>query len=87
MAIFYRDGFGSLLTPSLERSTYFQVQVTLRLTVSQSVSLGIEQPPRAHDQIFIAVTVLFLLGALSDERWVCLLYMLLDLAGAVFLGS
>jgi hypothetical protein len=35
-----------------------QVQVTLRLTVSQSVSLGIEHPPGAHDQIFIAPRLL-----------------------------
>jgi hypothetical protein len=27
-----------------------KVKVTLRLTVSQSVSLGIEHPPGAHDQ-------------------------------------
>jgi hypothetical protein len=35
-----------------------QVQVTLQLTVSQSVSLGIEHPPGAHDQIFIAPRLL-----------------------------
>jgi hypothetical protein len=53
--------------------------VTLRLTVSQSVSLGVE-------------TLLFdgygflLCDALSDER-TGLLYMLLALASVVFLGS
>jgi hypothetical protein len=35
-----------------------QVQVTLRLTVSQLVSLGIEPPPGVHDQIFIAPRLL-----------------------------
>jgi hypothetical protein len=39
-----------------------KVKVILRLTISQSVSLGIEHPPGAHDQIFV------LWGALSDER-------------------
>jgi hypothetical protein len=39
-------------------SLQVQVQVTLRLMVSQSVSLGIEHPPGAHDQIFIAVSLL-----------------------------
>jgi hypothetical protein len=29
-----------------------KVKVTLRLTVSQSVSLGIEHPPGAHDHFF-----------------------------------
>jgi hypothetical protein len=49
-----------------------KVQVTLRLTVSQSVSKSsCRAPSGAHDQIFITlltVTVLFLWGALSDER-------------------
>jgi hypothetical protein len=43
----------------------------LRPTVSRPVCLGIEHPFGAYDQIFItcmAVTVLFLWGALSDER-------------------
>jgi hypothetical protein len=35
----------------------------------------------------LTVTVFFLWGALSDERMVCLLYMLLVLASVVFLGS
>jgi hypothetical protein len=39
-------------------SLQVQVQVTLRLTVSQSVSLGIGHPPGAHDQIFIAPRLL-----------------------------
>jgi hypothetical protein len=41
-------------TENLGRVNQVQVQVTLRRTVSQSVSLGIEHPPGAHDQIFIA---------------------------------
>jgi hypothetical protein len=51
------------------------VKVTLRLTVSQSVSKSwCRAPFGAHDQILIiiyyrlTVTVLFLWGALSDER-------------------
>jgi hypothetical protein len=44
---------GSELT-GLQVQVQVQVQVALRLTVSQSVSLGIEHPPGAHDQIFIA---------------------------------
>jgi hypothetical protein len=49
---------------------YNQFKVTLRLTVSQSVSLGIE-PIRGSwpDTYFsLTITVLFLWGALSDER-------------------
>jgi hypothetical protein len=58
-----------------------KVKVTLRLTVGQSV---------AHDQIFIIVWQLrsCSCGAPSLTRGrVCLLYMLLALAIAVFLGS
>jgi hypothetical protein len=49
-----------------------QVKVTLRLTVSQSVSKSwCRAPSWTHDQIFsynyLTVTVLFLWGALSDE--------------------
>jgi hypothetical protein len=43
----------------------------LRPTVSRPVSLGIKHPFGAYDQIFVTcvtVTVLFLWGALSDER-------------------
>jgi hypothetical protein len=56
----------------------------LRLTVSQPVSLG------AHDQIFITLWQLrsCFCGAPSLTRGrVCLLFMLLALASAVFLGS
>jgi hypothetical protein len=41
-----------------------KVKVTLRLTVSQSLSLGVEP----HIYYSSTVTVLFLWGALSDER-------------------
>jgi hypothetical protein len=67
-----------------------KVKVTLRLTVSQSVSLGIEHPPGAHDQILIAPRLLrsSLCGAPSLTRgWICLLYRLLVPASAVFLES
>jgi hypothetical protein len=68
----------------------YKVKVILRLTISQSVSLGIEHPPGAHDQIFIAPLLLrsSFCGAPSlTRRCVCLLYMLLALASAVFLES
>jgi hypothetical protein len=32
-----------------------KVKVILRLTISESVSLGIEHPPGAHDQIFFSL--------------------------------
>jgi hypothetical protein len=56
---------------------YSVVEVTLRLTVSQSVSLGVEPQLRSC-----------FCGAPSLTRGrVCLLYMLLALASVVFLGS
>jgi hypothetical protein len=67
-----------------------KVKVTLRLTVSQSVSLGVEPPSGAHDQKFITVWQLrsCFCGAPSLTRGrICILYMLLALASAVFLGS
>jgi hypothetical protein len=47
-----------------------QVKVTLRLTVSQSVSLGIEPHLGPWPDIYFCLTVTFLFpwGALSDER-------------------
>jgi hypothetical protein len=65
-------------------------KVTLRLTASQSVSLGVKPPSGAHDQIFYTVWHLrsCFCGAPSLTRGrVSLLYMLLALASAVFLGS
>jgi hypothetical protein len=67
-----------------------KVKVTLRLTVSQSVSLGVEP----HLEVITRYVLLFnsygliLWGApfLTRGRS-CLLYMLLVLASAVFLGS
>jgi hypothetical protein len=68
-----------------------QVKVTLRRTVSQSVSQSwCQAPSGAHDQIFITVWHLryCFCGASSLRRGrVCHLYMLLALASAVFLGS
>jgi hypothetical protein len=49
----------------------FELSFMLRPTVSRPVSLGIKHPFEAYDRIFITcvtVTVLFLWGALSDER-------------------
>jgi hypothetical protein len=46
-----------------------QVKVTLRLTVSQSVSLGVEPHLRVMTRyLFLTVTKLFFWGPLSDER-------------------
>jgi hypothetical protein len=70
-------------------STLLEVEVTLRLTASQSVSLGVERPSGAHDQIFFTVWHLrsCFCGAPSLTRgWVCLLYMLLALAAQSFSG-
>jgi hypothetical protein len=50
-------------------SSQRQVKITLRLTVSQSVNLGVE-PHLGLITIYLSliVTVLFLLGVLSNER-------------------
>jgi hypothetical protein len=48
-----------------------KVKAMLRVMISQSVSLGIEHPPGAHDQIFVAPQLLrscFCGVAFSDER-------------------
>jgi hypothetical protein len=63
-----------------------KVKVTLRLTVSQSVSLGVELMTR-YLLLFDSYGIVFC-GAPSLTRGrVCLLYMLLALSSAVFLGS
>jgi hypothetical protein len=51
-------------------STNFKVKVTLWLTVSQSVSLGVEPHLglMTRYSLLLAVTILLLWGALSDER-------------------
>jgi hypothetical protein len=65
-----------------------QVKVTLRLTVSQSVSLGAEP----HLGLMTRYLLLFhsyclvLWGALSDEGRVCLSYTLMALASVIFHG-
>jgi hypothetical protein len=68
-----------------------QVKVTLRLTVSQSVSKSwCQNPSGAHDQIFITVWQLRSCSCVAPSltRWrVCLFYVLLALASAIFLGS
>jgi hypothetical protein len=68
-----------------------KVKFTLRLTVSQSVSLGVE-PYLGLMARYLAITIWQLrscfCGAPSLSRGrVCLLYMLLGLPNAVFLGS
>jgi hypothetical protein len=56
-------------------SPYEEVEVTLRLAVSQSVCLGIEHPLGLATRYYFLLecfclkfAVLFLVGALSDER-------------------
>jgi hypothetical protein len=71
--------------------TTLKVKVTLRLTVSLSVSLGVE-PHLGLMTRYLAITIWQLrscfCGAPSLARGrVCLLYMLLGLPSAVFLGS
>jgi hypothetical protein len=68
-----------------------KVKVTLQLTVSQSVSLGVE-PHLGLMTRYLAITIWQLqscfCGAPSLKRGrVCLFYMLLALASVVFLGS
>jgi hypothetical protein len=75
-----------VLSPSLSLSP----SLILRPTVSQPVCFGIKHPSEAWDQIFITVGELrpsFLLAPSLTRGRVCLLYMLLVLASAVFLGS
>jgi hypothetical protein len=81
------------LSTTIELNSLFKVKVkvTLRLTVSQSVSKSwCRAPSGSHDQIFIIVWQLgsCFFGAPSLTRGrVCLLYMLLALTSAVFLWS
>jgi hypothetical protein len=71
--------------------TGLQVQVILRLTVGQSVSKSwCRVPSGAHDQIFITgerYGFVFRGAPSLTIGQVCLLYMLLALASAVFFGS
>jgi hypothetical protein len=59
-------------TPSPHKTrTKLSLSLMLRPTVSRSVCLGVKHPFGAYDQIFITcvtITVLYLWGALSDER-------------------
>jgi hypothetical protein len=69
---------------------YSQVKVTLRLTVSQSVSLGVEPHPGLMTRyllLFDRYGLCFFVAPSLTRGRVCLLYMLLALASAVFLGS
>jgi hypothetical protein len=81
-----------LFDPASTRvSLFIKTKVTLRLTVSQSVSLGVE-PHLGLMTRYLAITILQLrscfCGAPSLTRGrVCLLYMLLGLPNAFFLGS
>jgi hypothetical protein len=77
----------SLTNKSLE----FEVEVTLHVTVSQSVSLGVEPHLGLMTRYILLFDnyglVFFFCGAPSLTRGrVCRLYMLLALASAVFLG-
>jgi hypothetical protein len=62
-----------------------QVKVALRLTASQSVSLGVE--PQTDICYCLTFMVLFLFGALSDEKTGLFFVYAAGLASAVLLGS
>jgi hypothetical protein len=69
------QGHGGGIQPRLHTGTKLQLSLSLSLmlrpTVSRPVCLGVKHPSGAYDQIFITcvtVTVLFLWGALYDER-------------------
>jgi hypothetical protein len=64
-----------------------QVKVTLRLTVSQSVSLGDETHLRLKTKKLLLCGRYGLVSVGRPRGRVCLLYMLLALASTVFLGS
>jgi hypothetical protein len=74
--------------PSLLQLNYWsKVKVTLRLTVSQSVSMSLCRAPWPYFHYCLTVTVLFLSGVLSDERTGLSFAYAAGLASSVFLGS
>jgi hypothetical protein len=73
---------------------YLKVKVTLRLTVSRSVRLGVRNPSGTRDRFFFLLEIFFrqlrvcyFVAPSLTIGWVCNLLLLLDLAGAVPLGS
>jgi hypothetical protein len=84
---FSRDSLNSQLTAHLELwNSTIQVKVTLRLTVSQSVSLSVEPHLGLMVRYLLQSDRSCFCGAPSLTRGrVCLLYMLLVFASAVFL--
>jgi hypothetical protein len=68
VASYDSQGYGGGIRPRLHTS-FSSVKVTLQLTVSQSVSLGAGPQPGLMTRYLLHFdTVLFLWGALSDER-------------------
>jgi hypothetical protein len=92
VASYDSQGYDGSIRPRLHTglTILFKVKVTMRLTVSQSVSLGVVPhlgPMTRYLLLFDSYGLIFC-GAPSLTRGrVCLSYMLLAIASAVFLGS
>jgi hypothetical protein len=71
LAEFSEEGYGSKRAAFPMMTMMMSLSLMLRPTVSRPVCLGVKHPFGAYDQIFITcvtVKVLFLWGALSDDR-------------------
>jgi hypothetical protein len=70
VAQLYPQALGSLFVASYDSQGYVKVKVTLWLTVSQTISHGVEPHLGSWPDIyyFLTVTVLFLWGAMSKQH-------------------